>query len=406
MTLPGPSKLIPLGGLAVLHAATLVLAFGTLARDPAAAPAGYVPWLVTLGLLAACALVLRAPGPVPTALVLILWALTIQLVLLPPGFSVPFRILAMAPVLVQTVLSLPPAAGPALALAELAVFLSGQGSRTAWGQEFPGATEGTLWGLGALGVTLIGGAWALASALRKREAAEGELAHLREGVQQVVQANVGFQELAAAVEESSMRRERLRITREIHDIVGYTLTNQTMVLQAASVLLDRDHDKLRDLLASAEESARAGLQEVRQALRRLRDGAEKPVAFLNRLQQLCRTFERATDVRVELSGAQTPDDLPPALEMVLYRLVQEGLTNAFLHGQATRVSVGLALDEGDLTVHLADNGAGAETVNEGIGISGMRERLAPFAGELGYRGGAAGFTLWARVPRASLKEEP
>jgi len=293
-----------------------------------------------------------------------------------------------------------------MGVSELLFFLSGQGSRTAWGQDFGGATEGTFWGLGALGLVLVGGAWALAAAFRGRAEAEQELSHLREGVQQVVQANVGFQELAAAVEESSMRRERLRITREIHDIVGYTLTNQTMVLQAAAVLLDRDHDKLRELLSSAEESARAGLQEVRQALRQLRIDAEGPVAFLNRLHQLCRTFDQATGVSVELSGAQTPENLPPALELVLYRMVQEGLTNAFLHGKATRVSVGLSLDEDDLTVHLADNGAGAEQITEGIGLTGMRERLSAWGGTLGYRGGSHGFTLWARLPRPRSQEEP
>ena len=217
---------------------------------------------------------------------------------------------------------------------------------------------------------------------------------------------MGFQELAASVEQTSSRRERLRITREIHDIVGYTLTNQTMVLQAAAVLLDRDHEKLRELLASAEESARDGLQEVRHALRKLRAGAERPAAFLNRLHQLGRTFEQATGVKVELSGAQTPDTLSPALELVLYRMVQEGLTNAFLHGKATRVSVGLSLDERELIVHLADNGKGAAEVTEGIGLTGMRERLGAFGGLLEYNGGVHGFAVWARIPRASLGEEP
>jgi signal transduction histidine kinase len=256
----------------------------------------------------------------------------------------------------------------------------------------------TLWGLGAVGLTLVAGAMAARSAFRQRDEAVAELVHLKEGVQQIVQANVGFQEMANEVEQTSVRRERLRITREIHDIVGYTLTNQTMVLQAASVLLDRDHTKLRDLLESAEESARSGLQEVRQALRQLRDGSDRPVAFLNRLHHLCRTFDQATSVNVVLAGSRAPDNLPPHLELVLYRIVQEGLTNAFLHGKATRVTVGLALEGGQLTCTLADNGAGASDIEEGIGLTGMRERLAPYGGTLEYRGSDHGFTVWARVP--------
>ena len=406
MNFPGPTRLVPLGSSFVLHLAAVALAVQTLAWHPEAAPAVYVPWLVGAGFLFSTALVLTTPRVLPATLLLLIWTLAVQLVLLPPGFSMTFRFLAMAPVLIHTVLSLSPTWGPVLALGELSLFLAGQGSRTTWGLEVAAASDEVLWGLGALGLALVGGSWALRSALRKRESAEAEVVHLREGVQQIVQANVGFQELAADVEQTSMRRERLRITREIHDIVGYTLTNQTMVLQAAVVLLDRDHEKLRELLASAEESARSGLQEVRQALRQLRVGAERPLAFLNRLNQLCRTFERATSVRVELSGAQTPDLLAPNVELVLYRMVQEGLTNAFLHGKATRVSVGLGLDDEALTVHLADNGSGAEEVTEGIGLTGMRERLGAFGGVLDYRGGAHGFTVWARIPRAALTEEP
>jgi len=404
MTLPGPTRLVPLGTLFVLHGATILLALQTLSTHPETSPAGYVPWLVGAGFVVGALLVLTSPRVVPATLVLIVWTMAVQLVLLPPGFSVAFRVLAVAPVLIQTVLSLPPLWGPLLALAELAVSLVGQGARTTWGFQVVTADDEALWALAAVGLVLVGGAWALRAAFRQRDQAEAELVHLKEGVQQIVQANVGFQELAVAVEQTSMRRERLRITREIHDIVGYTLTNQTMVLQAAVVLLDRDHDKLKELLASAEESARGGLQEVRQALRQLRMGADRPVAFLNRLSQLCRTFENATAVKVELSGAQTPDDLPPPFELVLYRMVQEGLTNAFLHGKATRVSVGLTLGS-DLEIHIADNGTGAEEVTEGIGLTGMRERLAAFGGTLEYEGGSHGFTVWARVPRSSLMEE-
>jgi signal transduction histidine kinase len=380
------------------------LAWTTLGPGPGG-PASYVLWLVPLGFLAATWIALRPLRPVPSALVLFTWCLAVQLVLIPPGFSDSFRVLAVVPVLAQTVLSLPGVWGPAAALLELGVFLAGQGERTAWGLVVPGAADPVLWGLGALGTVLIGATWALRAAFRDRDEARAELAHLKEGVQQIVTANVGFQELAVSMEQSSMRRERLRITREIHDIVGYTLTNQTMVLQAAVVLLDRDHAKLRELLDSAQESARAGLQEVRQALRQLRLGADRPQGFLNRLHQLCRAFDQATDVTVELSGAQVPDDLPPSLELVLYRMVQEGLTNAFLHGRATRVSVGMALDDDGLTLHLADNGNGAEQVTEGIGLSGMRERLVPFRAQFEYRGGPHGFTVLARIPRAALSWE-
>ena len=391
--------------LALIEASGVGLAVLNLTERPDLAAADYTPWVMVFGWGLGSILVFFRPSSVPLSLALILWTMATQLVLLPEGFSPTFRFLAAAPVLLTTVLTLPRGWGGVLALAELALSLASQGNRVVWGDIIPGASWETLWNFGTLGLLLIGGAWLLRSALAERNQALAEVAHLKEGVQQVVQANVGFQEWAASVEQSSTRRERLRITREIHDIVGYTLTNQTMVLQAAAVLLDRDHARLRELLESAEESARSGLQEVRAALRQLRIGAERPAAFLNRLHQLCRTFEQATEVHVELSGAQTPDLVPPELELVLYRLIQEGLTNAFLHGRATRVSVGLTVDDENLRVHIADNGTGAEVVTEGIGLTGMRERLAQFGGTLTYDSGSSGFTVWALVPRTAFKEE-
>jgi signal transduction histidine kinase len=401
---PDSSLLLPFGLLALLHGAALVLGGEGLSAQRGIASATYIPWLVAFGFIAGSFLVFAKPGVFPASLLLLVWATAIQLMLIPPGFPNTFRLLVMAPILVMSVLALPAVWGPLVALLELAFFLSGQGPRTAWGQEVNAATRETLLAMGALGLAMVAGAWALKVAFRKRREAEAEVSQLKEAVQQVILANVGFQEMTTTVEQASMQRERLRITREIHDIVGYTMTNQTMVLQAAAVLLDRDHDRLRELLASAEESARAGLQEVRQALRQLRLGTERPEAFMNRVHQLCRTFGQATSVDVELSGGPPPDDIPPALELVLYRFIQEGLTNVFVHGKATRVSVGIRLDSEELTLRLADNGLGAGQVTEGIGLAGMRERLAPFGGTLDYQGTVHGFTIWARIPRAAFAE--
>jgi signal transduction histidine kinase len=403
--LPASSRLPQIGLLVIFYGAGMALALSTLAHRPDTVQAGYVPALLTFGLVLGIGLVIASPQPFPTVLVIVAWTISVQLLLFPAGFSTAFRIVATVPLLVQTVFSIPTGWGPVLAVMELLVLMSGQGDRIAWGLTVTATDRESLIGMGAIGLAATGGAWGLRAALLKRAEAEDEVAHLREAVQQIILANVGFQELATVVERTSTRQERLRITREIHDIVGYTLTNQTMVLQAAAVLLDRDHDKLRELLSSAEESARAGLQEVRQALHQLRDGTERPLAFLNRVHQLCGSFERATSVRVELSGAQLPDNLPPALELVLYRMIQEGLTNVFVHGKATRVSVGLALDSAQLSLRLADDGQGAEAITEGIGLAGMRERLAPFGGSLEYAGSVHGFTVWARIPRTALGEE-
>ncbi|MEI8094611.1 MAG: sensor histidine kinase [Spirochaetales bacterium] len=398
--------LVPLAALTLVQAANLLLAALVL-PGVATHPLGYIPWVLLAGWGLGTVLLAFRPDPVISFLLLACWAMSVQLLLLPPGLPPTFGTLAVAPVLAVGVLALPRWWGPTFSLGVLLVSLLTQGPRLAWGLEVPGADAPSQWSLAVLGVTLVLGAWSVRAAFARAERAQTELAHLKEGLGQIIQANVGFQDHAASMEAASSRRERLHITREIHDIVGYTLTNQTMVLQAAKVLIDRDHERLRELLESAEEAARSGLQEVRQALRQLRAEAERPPGLLNRLHHLCRTFEQATSVQVRLSGDQLPEELPDGLEPVLYRIVQEGLTNAFLHGKATKVTARLALErrpgtDSSLSVAISDNGQGADSVVEGIGLTGMRERLSGFGATLVYRAEAHGFTVSVQIPLPAL----
>jgi signal transduction histidine kinase len=84
--------------------------------------------------------------------------------------------------------------------------------------------------------------------------------------------------------------------------------------------------------------------------------------------------------------------------MALYRIVQAGLTNSFLHGRARNVRVLIQGVEGTLHLSIEDDGSGAMEVHEGIGLAGMRERLSPFGGTLTYEGAEGGFLVKATVP--------
>jgi len=82
----------------------------------------------------------------------------------------------------------------------------------------------------------------------------------------------------------------------------------------------------------------------------------------------------------------------------IYHFIQEGLTNSFRHGRATNIEVLLWKDEEKITVTLRDNGRGCESIKEGIGILGMRERLGKFGGTLEFRNPAHGFEMCAEIP--------
>ncbi|MCZ4513922.1 sensor histidine kinase, partial [Streptomyces sp. ActVer] len=170
---------------------------------------------------------------------------------------------------------------------------------------------------------------------------------------------------------SAQEAERQRLARELHDEVGQTLTAVLLQLKHAA---DRAPRPVRDDLQQAQETTRAGLDEIRRIARRLRPGVLEELGLHSALRALTAEF---TTSRLSATAHITPGlpRLDPATELVLYRVAQEGLTNTARHTQVTRVEVHLrALPDARVGLLVRDNGQGIGAAPEGAGISGMRER--------------------------------
>ena len=224
------------------------------------------------------------------------------------------------------------------------------------------------------------------------------LEYLTRSIDRLTEANVQFQEYAATAETRSTEQERQHITRELHDIVGYALTNLIMMMEAAHDLIETDNVRLRETLSSARLQAKETLDETRRTLRTLRAIHEPRATGLKAITKLARTFENATNVRVEISGSNFPPTVDPAIDSVLYALVQEGLTNAFRHGHATSVMIRFWFDHNGVQVIIEDNGRGSNSVAEGIGIKGMRERVEGVRGRIEFSSSSAGFAIKCWIP--------
>jgi signal transduction histidine kinase len=231
------------------------------------------------------------------------------------------------------------------------------------------------------------------------ERRDQEHARLSLAVARLSSANTDFQRYAELVEEKSKQKERRRISREIHDTVGYTLTNIRMMMEAATRLAEKEPQEVKPLLAQARAQAESGLAETRAALRALRSLGETSLSGVRAIQRVTRAFSEATGVEVEVDYGNLPWALDPEVDGVLYRLLQESMTNAFRHGGATRVSVRFSARNGQIAVLVRDNGRGAEEVEEGIGLAGMRERVEQLGGRLSARNVTGGFEVLAWLPR-------
>jgi signal transduction histidine kinase len=216
--------------------------------------------------------------------------------------------------------------------------------------------------------------------------------------------SVALAERNAALERQAERAtavERARIARELHDIVAHHLS--VVVLQAAGA---RASGRAAEAaLEKIENSGRQALAETRRLLGVLRDTDEEtgfaPQPGLSELDALAGTV-RAAGLPVNLVIDGSPPPLPGAVDVSIYRIVQEALTNVLKHAGPARADVTIGCAEEAVTIEITDNGTGApgnQTPAGGHGLAGMRERVAVFGGELctGPRPGG-GFAVRARLP--------
>ena len=208
---------------------------------------------------------------------------------------------------------------------------------------------------------------------------------------------VARESLRAVVEAQEL--ERRRLARELHDETGQALTSILLGLRAMEDA--KTDEQVRAAAVELRELVVRTLQDVRQLAVELRPKALDDFGLIAALERLVETWAEQTGIRVELA-AGLPGRLPAEIETALYRIVQEALTNIVKHARASRVSIVLSEREHAVTVVIEDDGIGfapRSTREDGLGLVGMRERVALVGGrlEIESREGA-GTTLLVEVP--------
>jgi signal transduction histidine kinase len=214
-------------------------------------------------------------------------------------------------------------------------------------------------------------------------------------------------ERAAEAERArqQVREERVRIARELHDVVAHTLAVITVQAGVGRRLMSKRPDEAAAALKSIEEIGRTAQDELRVVLGLLRDeqpglAALAPAPTLADLRELADTVRASgTPVELRMSGAER--ELSPALELSIYRVVQEALTNVVKHAPSAHATVDLSVSSSQVRLEVADDGgpATSQPAVPGHGIVGMRERIAAFGGWLEAEPAPGrGFRVVAEVP--------
>jgi len=264
--------------------------------------------------------------------------------------------------------------------------------------EIPPPHPADLVGL-AFVLTAVGSVGALVHwTMRRNEGLEERSGYLNAAVGRLMEANRGFQEYALSAREDAEKDERRRISREIHDTAGYTLTNLIVMMESATDFSKTDPDQTELLLEQARRVAESGLEDIRYCLRTLRSLGSERLHGIKAIHRLIDTFSSITGIKVNIEYGNVPWSLGSEVDDVLYHIVQEGITNAFRHGQAMRIDILLWLTERDLRIRVADNGTGAKAVKEGIGFQGIQEMLGRLDGTFHAGNAEEGFQISASIP--------
>jgi len=179
---------------------------------------------------------------------------------------------------------------------------------------------------------------------------------------------------------SAQEAERRRIAQELHDQIGQNLT---AVLLELKRLQGHVTDEWADTLVDAQELARESLEELRRISYELRPAALDDLGLASALESLATAVARRADIEVALAVAPRLPPLAYDVELAVYRIAQEALTNAVRHSGCTRARVRLTAEDGAVYLRVADDGHGLGALpKSGGGIRGMRERALMIGGRL------------------------
>ncbi|SCF15371.1 sensor histidine kinase [Micromonospora chokoriensis] len=224
-----------------------------------------------------------------------------------------------------------------------------------------------------------------------------------------------------AESRAAVAEERTRIARELHDVVAHSMAVMIVQADGARFMLDRDPDQARTAVKVVADTGRQALEEMRRLVGVLRDAGpggtdgsvvaadpeHRRLALAELPDLLARFDDAGLRIRSTVTGA--PPALPPGLELTVYRVVQEALTNALKHaGVGARVEVALTYGDEAVVVRVLDNGLGRPLVSPapsgGHGLLGMRERVTVYDGSL--TAGPRPVGGWQVEVRLPLPSEP
>jgi|GEM_PF-4961084 len=207
---------------------------------------------------------------------------------------------------------------------------------------------------------------------------------LKESKKDLEAANKKLKTYSEKVEEVSILSERNRLAGEIHDTIGHSLTALIMEVDICNKLIDKDISKTKVELKKAQELARYSLSEVRKSVRSIK--SDDKLTGINAIKDLINDYEKSTGISVHFDISKRQYKLSPAIEVTVYRAIQEALTNCAKYGHASNAYIDISFKENGIKFYITNDGLSCHDIKNGVGLTTMQERVEVLGGNLKVSG--------------------
>ncbi|BAQ57874.1 two-component sensor kinase [Lactobacillus acetotolerans] len=210
--------------------------------------------------------------------------------------------------------------------------------------------------------------------------------------------NTELKNYAALSGHIAQNRERKRIARDIHDTVGHALTGIAAGIDAALVLIDIDPKATKKQLKQIQVAVKQGLKDVRKALNQIRPGALDNYTLEASLKKMLKEYSDISHIKIDFNYHWGKVDFEKTTEDVIFRIIEESVTNSLRHGHATEVKISCTKSDKNYILLIQDNGMGTTHIKAGYGIIQMKERVAIIDGKISFNGNN-GFSTKVAIPK-------
>ena len=221
--------------------------------------------------------------------------------------------------------------------------------------------------------------------------------YINKKLSMVAMINKKMQKYVIVTEKFGEKNERKRLARELHDTIGHALAGMAVGVDACITMIDKNPQLAKAQLKIISKAIRKGMKDVRNSLNKMRPDFLQQYRLKEAIEKMKEEISDVTDLKINLNYQIDETGFDTKIEDILFRVIQESITNSIRHGLATVVDIDIYKENNLLCLKIKDNGKGCKAINYGFGLKQMVERVFQIRGDINFYS-ENGFTTEIKIP--------